>query len=132
MTSNSDGGVESLDLLPVALLDTIIAKLDVSSICSVASTCRTFRACASHMLSFIPTFHLLVCKFFLFIGISKPYYLFVIAIKTPTFSLCSFFSFFLCGQKMNFFCVTYNYFWIIINLGNGYRLFDFVWVQFVN
>ncbi|KAF3434775.1 hypothetical protein FNV43_RR21861 [Rhamnella rubrinervis] len=59
MPSSSDGGVGSLDLLPSALLATIMTKLDVSSICSVASTCRTFRACASHILTFIPTFHLL-------------------------------------------------------------------------
>ncbi|PON33648.1 F-box domain containing protein [Parasponia andersonii] len=57
---SSDGSTsESLDLLPSALLGTIFAKLDVSSICSCATTCRTFRACVSHILSFIPTFHLL-------------------------------------------------------------------------
>ncbi|KAL5561263.1 hypothetical protein UlMin_031010 [Ulmus minor] len=52
-------GVESLDLLPSALLATIIAKLDVASICSCASTCKTFNACISQILSFIPTFQLI-------------------------------------------------------------------------
>ncbi|KAL6214095.1 hypothetical protein ACLB2K_013533 [Fragaria x ananassa] len=51
--------MESLDQLPSALLATILTKLDVSSICSVASTCTVFRACAHHILSFIPSFHLL-------------------------------------------------------------------------
>ncbi|XP_030483531.2 F-box/LRR-repeat protein 10 isoform X1 [Cannabis sativa] len=50
---------ESLDLLPSALLATIFTKLDVSSICSCATTCKTFNSCISHILSFLPTFHLL-------------------------------------------------------------------------
>ncbi|KAH8510462.1 hypothetical protein H0E87_008137 [Populus deltoides] len=50
---------ESLDQLPGTVLATIISKLDVASICSVASTCKTFNACASHILTFIPSFHLL-------------------------------------------------------------------------
>ncbi|KAJ6708076.1 RNI-LIKE SUPERFAMILY PROTEIN-RELATED [Salix viminalis] len=50
---------ESLDQLPGTVLGTIISKLDVASICSVASTCKTFNACASHILTFIPSFHLL-------------------------------------------------------------------------
>ncbi|GAV86606.1 LRR_6 domain-containing protein [Cephalotus follicularis] len=48
-----------LDLLPAALLCTIMTKLDIPSICSMASTCKTFNACAYQTLSFIPTFHLL-------------------------------------------------------------------------
>ncbi|GAB4853114.1 hypothetical protein Ancab_017298 [Ancistrocladus abbreviatus] len=54
-----NGGVESLESLPSALLATIMIKLDPASICSVASTCRTLRACASQILSFVPNFHLL-------------------------------------------------------------------------
>ncbi|KAL3539116.1 hypothetical protein ACH5RR_002482 [Cinchona calisaya] len=50
---------QSLMILPSALIATIMTKLDVASICSAASTCRTFQSCASHILSFIPNFHLL-------------------------------------------------------------------------
>jgi hypothetical protein len=50
---------KSLDHLPPELLATIMAKLDVASICSAASTCTAFRACASQL----PTFHLLVSHF---------------------------------------------------------------------
>jgi hypothetical protein len=53
---------DSLDQLPGTVLATIISKLDVASICSVASTCKTFNACASHILTFIPSFHLLVSQ----------------------------------------------------------------------
>ncbi|XP_030943634.1 F-box/LRR-repeat protein 10 [Quercus lobata] len=49
----------SLDSLPPALIATIMTKLDVSSVRSAASTCTTFRSSASHILSFLPTFHLL-------------------------------------------------------------------------
>lgn len=49
----------SLDLLPSALLATIMTKLDVPSICSVASTCKTFNSCTSQILSFLPNFYLL-------------------------------------------------------------------------
>ncbi|RYR36942.1 hypothetical protein Ahy_A09g041887 isoform A [Arachis hypogaea] len=49
----------SLDELPSALLATIMTKLDIASICSLASTSSTFRSCAKHILSFLPTFHLL-------------------------------------------------------------------------
>ncbi|KAL9231867.1 hypothetical protein vseg_007033 [Gypsophila vaccaria] len=48
-----------LEQLPTTLLATIMAKLDISSICSVASTCRTFKSCASHILTFLPSVHLL-------------------------------------------------------------------------
>lgn len=61
--SQIKGDIESLDQLPGALLATIMMKLDLASICSVASTCRTFKACASQILHFIPVFHLLVCIF---------------------------------------------------------------------
>lgn len=60
VTNEIATAMESLDQLPAALLDTIMTKLDVSSICSVASTCTVFKACAAHILSFIPSFHLLV------------------------------------------------------------------------
>ncbi|XVF67987.1 hypothetical protein PTKIN_Ptkin10aG0166100 [Pterospermum kingtungense] len=53
------GSVESLDLLPTAILATIMIKLDISSICSLAVTCRAFKSCASHILSFLPNFHIL-------------------------------------------------------------------------
>lgn len=49
-----------LDQLPYALLATIMTKLDVASICSLSSTCSTFRSCAKHILSFLPNFHLIV------------------------------------------------------------------------
>ncbi|XWS55132.1 hypothetical protein CRYUN_Cryun10bG0148600 [Craigia yunnanensis] len=55
----ASGSVESLDQLPTALLATIMTKLDISSICSLAVTCRTFKSCASHILSFLPNFHIL-------------------------------------------------------------------------
>ncbi|XP_027365939.1 F-box/LRR-repeat protein 10 [Abrus precatorius] len=48
-----------LDQLPRALLGTVMTKLDIASICSLASTSSTFRSCAKHILSFLPTFHLL-------------------------------------------------------------------------
>ncbi|KAB2051133.1 hypothetical protein ES319_A12G035600v1 [Gossypium barbadense] len=51
--------VERLDQLPTALLATIMTKLDISSICSLAVTCRAFNSCASHILSFLPKFHIL-------------------------------------------------------------------------
>ncbi|CAN1771020.1 F-box/LRR-repeat protein 10 [Linum perenne] len=51
---------ERLDQMPGALLCTIMSKLDVGSICSIASTCTAFRASASHLFGFIPNFHLLL------------------------------------------------------------------------
>jgi len=45
--------------LPSALISTIMMKLDVISLCSIASTCRFFHGCAFHTLSFVPAFHLL-------------------------------------------------------------------------
>ncbi|GAB2218073.1 hypothetical protein Droror1_Dr00001290 [Drosera rotundifolia] len=53
------GGAYGLDLLPSALLATIMTKLDVASICSLGSTCSSLRSCAHHVRSFIPAFHLL-------------------------------------------------------------------------
>ncbi|KAA0040326.1 F-box/LRR-repeat protein 10 isoform X2 [Cucumis melo var. makuwa] len=57
--ADGDGSVKSLDLLPSAVLATIMTKLDLPSICSLASTCRIFHSCASQILNFLPTFHLL-------------------------------------------------------------------------
>ncbi|CAA7021977.1 unnamed protein product [Microthlaspi erraticum] len=51
------GGERSLDLLPAALLETIMTKLDVASLCSIASTCRTLRSCVTRVLTFTPNFH---------------------------------------------------------------------------
>ncbi|KAJ8765107.1 hypothetical protein K2173_010591 [Erythroxylum novogranatense] len=50
---------ESLDQLPATLLATVMTKLDMASLFSLASTCRTFRGCASHILTFLPNFELL-------------------------------------------------------------------------
>ncbi|CAK9316019.1 unnamed protein product [Citrullus colocynthis] len=57
--ADGDGSVGSLDLLPSTVLATIMTKLDLPSIFSVASTCRTFHSCASQILNFLPSFHLL-------------------------------------------------------------------------
>ncbi|KAG6709177.1 hypothetical protein I3842_06G119000 [Carya illinoinensis] len=57
--ATSETRAKSLDLLPTAILATIMTKLDVGSICCAASTCTAFRTCASQILSFLPTFHLL-------------------------------------------------------------------------
>ncbi|XP_009112412.2 F-box/LRR-repeat protein 10 [Brassica rapa] len=48
----------SLDMLPAALLETIMTKLDVASLCSLASTCKTLKSCVSRVLTFTPNFHL--------------------------------------------------------------------------
>ncbi|KAL6522514.1 hypothetical protein OROMI_031472 [Orobanche minor] len=48
-----------LDQLPIALVATIMTNLDIPSILSLASTCKAFRSCAAHILSFLPNFHLL-------------------------------------------------------------------------
>lgn len=57
--ANCEVDGRSMEQLPSALLATIMTKLDVSSICSVASTCKTFNTCASQILSFLPNFNLL-------------------------------------------------------------------------
>lgn len=57
--ANKEAGVDgAIDQLPSALVATIMTKLDVASICSVASTCKTFNSCASQILYFLPNFHL--------------------------------------------------------------------------
>lgn len=69
MANSSDSGVYqqmSLDLLPSALLATVMTKLDIASIRSLACTCKAFHSCASYMLCFIPNFHLLVSLFLVF------------------------------------------------------------------
>ncbi|KAL5984062.1 hypothetical protein ACLOJK_018164 [Asimina triloba] len=45
--------------LPSALTATILAKLDISSLRSAASTCKSLNSISSHILSFLPDFHLL-------------------------------------------------------------------------
>ncbi|KAK3015157.1 hypothetical protein RJ639_005303 [Escallonia herrerae] len=59
MADLPQANTQGLDHLPSAILATILTKLDVPSICSVASTCKTFKICASQILSFLPNFHLL-------------------------------------------------------------------------
>ncbi|PKA60120.1 F-box/LRR-repeat protein 10 [Apostasia shenzhenica] len=54
---DSSSGMEQH--LPSTVMATILSKLDLRSLCSVAATCRSLRACASHTLSFLPAFHLL-------------------------------------------------------------------------
>lgn len=54
-----DGEI-SLDLLPAALLETIMTKLDVASLCSLASTCKTLKSCVTRVLTFTPNFHIFV------------------------------------------------------------------------
>lgn len=69
MAKSSGSGAHqqmSLDLLPSALLATVMTKLDIASIRSLACTCKAFHSCASHMLCFIPSFHLLVSLFLMF------------------------------------------------------------------
>lgn len=70
-SESSSSSMESLDHLPSALLATIMTNLDVASICSVASTCTAFKACASQILSFIPSFHLLVSLSIFISGFSQ-------------------------------------------------------------
>lgn len=56
-------GEASLDGLPSALVATVMTKLDIASICSLASTSSALRSCARHILSFLPSFNLLVPLF---------------------------------------------------------------------
>lgn len=60
-SSSSSSSSQSLgvELLPSAILATIFSKLDVLSICSAAATCKTFHACVSNLLYFLPNFLLL-------------------------------------------------------------------------
>ncbi|KAF5745792.1 hypothetical protein HS088_TW07G01386 [Tripterygium wilfordii] len=53
---SSEAGVEQL---PSAVLATIMMNLDLRSICSMACTCKSCKACASHILSFLPNINLL-------------------------------------------------------------------------
>lgn len=46
--------------LPAAVVATILSRLDVRSLLLAAAACRGLRACASHALVFLPSFHLLV------------------------------------------------------------------------
>ncbi|KAJ0011288.1 hypothetical protein Pint_34210 [Pistacia integerrima] len=57
--ANAESFRHSLDQLPPAVLCTIITKLDVASICSVAATCSTFKDCVSQILSFLSVFQIL-------------------------------------------------------------------------
>ncbi|GMH23647.1 hypothetical protein Nepgr_025490 [Nepenthes gracilis] len=59
MAEREESRLGNLEHLPAAMLATILTKLDPSSICSVASTCRTLRASASQIFAFLPSFHLL-------------------------------------------------------------------------
>ncbi|CAN6290760.1 unnamed protein product [Urochloa humidicola] len=45
--------------LPAAVVATILSRLDVRSLLLAAAACRGLRACASHALAFLPSFHLL-------------------------------------------------------------------------
>ncbi|CAN8271306.1 unnamed protein product [Cochlearia groenlandica] len=49
----------SLDLLPTALLETIMTKLDVANLCSLASTCKSLKSCVARVLTFAPNFHVI-------------------------------------------------------------------------
>ncbi|KAF5754687.1 putative F-box domain, leucine-rich repeat domain superfamily, F-box-like domain superfamily [Helianthus annuus] len=52
-------GEMTLDRLSSEVLATIMTKLDVSSICAITLTCKSFRICAQDIFKFIPNFHLL-------------------------------------------------------------------------
>ncbi|KAL5210065.1 hypothetical protein ABZP36_005688 [Zizania latifolia] len=45
--------------LPAAVVATILSHLDVRSLIAASAACRCFRSCASHALTFLPSFHLL-------------------------------------------------------------------------
>ena len=49
--------------LPAAVVATILSRLDVRSLLLASAVCRCFRSFASHALSFLPDFHLLVSAF---------------------------------------------------------------------
>nr|GEY18218.1 hypothetical protein [Tanacetum cinerariifolium] len=49
----------NINHLSSELIATIITKLDVSSICSISSTSKSFRLSAQHSFKFIPNFHLI-------------------------------------------------------------------------
>ncbi|CAN6463939.1 unnamed protein product [Victoria cruziana] len=56
---NAASGSLCLEMLPQALLQSVMARLDVSSLCSASAACKAFHASASQALSFIPSFHLM-------------------------------------------------------------------------
>ncbi|VFQ67798.1 unnamed protein product [Cuscuta campestris] len=56
--SDREQGIR-LDHLPSALLATLMTKLDIPSIRSLACTCKALYSCASQIASFLPFFHLL-------------------------------------------------------------------------
>uniref|UniRef100_A0A1D1XDD0 F-box/LRR-repeat protein 10 n=2 Tax=Anthurium amnicola TaxID=1678845 RepID=A0A1D1XDD0_9ARAE len=51
-------GTTTLAHLPAAVMETVLLKLDVPSLCSVAVTCRILHDYATHTLSFLPALHL--------------------------------------------------------------------------
>ncbi|KAL8267423.1 hypothetical protein R6Q59_004767 [Mikania micrantha] len=53
-----NAGEMTLDRLSSEVLATIMTKLDVSSICAITLTCKTFRLCAQDIFKFLPNFHL--------------------------------------------------------------------------
>lgn len=53
-------GATTIAHLPEAVVETVLLKLDVPSLCSVAATCRSLRNYATRTLSFLPALHLLV------------------------------------------------------------------------
>ncbi|KAL8158825.1 hypothetical protein V2J09_000362 [Rumex salicifolius] len=57
-TGGGSDELRSLDQLPSSVLQTILLNLDLCSICSIASTCRTFRACAQNIFTYLRNFHL--------------------------------------------------------------------------
>lgn len=56
MEERGGGGLVQL---PVCILQSILSKLDVPSICSAARSCKLLSLCASHTLSIVDSFHLL-------------------------------------------------------------------------
>ncbi|KAL4569663.1 hypothetical protein LXL04_025305 [Taraxacum kok-saghyz] len=57
--AEQNGGEMSLDKLSSEVFATIMTKLDVSSICAISLTCKSFRVCAQDIFKFLPNFHLL-------------------------------------------------------------------------
>ncbi|XP_077220617.1 F-box/RNI-like superfamily protein [Tasmannia lanceolata] len=48
----------NLEHLPSTILATILSKLDIPALCSIASTSKSFKSSVSQILSFLPNFHL--------------------------------------------------------------------------
>eukprot|EP01018_Ginkgo_biloba_P009002 Gb_39138 [translate_table: standard] len=57
--TESGAAAGGLEQLPLTVLQTILSKLDVPSICSAAGSCKILNLCASQTLSFLHSFHLL-------------------------------------------------------------------------